>query len=144
MPRSRKPSHNQPVPEEPTAVKPPQPYACPDDAKWGGFLNCRLTEDDVDDFHEWYKQAQVESGWVLLHTALQEGLKLSVTYDMGNNTFIASFTGDLLRIGDRRAITSRAPYWAQAVLLAVYKHVILLKGDYSALATERPKWNTFG
>lgn len=144
MPRAKKPTHTQPDAPDADNIRVNQPYACSDDAKWGGFLNARLTQDDVDDFQEWFQAAQAESGWSLLHSALQQGIKLSVTYDVGNNTFIATFTGDLLRIGDRRAVTSRAPFWAQAVLLAVYKHVVMLKGDYSSLATEKPKWNTFG
>lgn len=144
MPRAKKSTQVDQGEVQPQNVAPKQRYACDDDAKWGGFLNIRLTDDDVDDFHEWFQHAQAEVGWSLLHEALTAGLKLSVTFDVGNSTFIATLTGDLLGWGDRRAVTSRAPLWAKAVLLAVWKHAVLSDGDYSKYVTEKPKWNVFG
>lgn len=144
MPRAKGKSTNTPQPTDGVPFSSKLRYACPDDAKWGGFLNYRMTEDDADNFQEWFNKVQSEAGWVLLDEILKQGMKLSVTHDTGNNTFIATFTGDLLDVGDRRAVTSRAPFWAQAILLAVYKHVVVLGGDYSSLVTAQPTWNVFG
>ncbi len=144
MPRPKKPANE--VPDTPNDNLAPdnRPFYVPDDAKWGGFLNFRLTEDDADEFHLWFQKAQAEAGWILLDEAIRAGIKLSVTYDFQNNTFIATFTGDLLRIKDRRSMSSRAPYWAQAVLLQVFKHSVLLQGDYSRTVTPSKDWKSFG
>lgn len=120
------------------------PYACAEDAKWAGFLNVRLSDDDTDDFTEWLKSAQLESGWELLASCLMSGLKMSLSRDEEHSAYICTFTGDLLREGCRRAITSRAPVWSTAVLLMVYKHCVLLKGDYSSTVTPKSNFMQFG
>ena len=108
-----------------------QPYALPDKAEWGGFINVRLSDEQRLEFKEW-AHANARNVPALYIDMLGNGLKITHSYDHIHNCFILSVTGAL--VGDDRArryvSTSRAGDLNEVIALTVWKHEVLARGDY--------------
>lgn len=107
-------------------------YFCPADAVWGGYINLRIDPNERADFDGW----QVEEGTNLsryLAEAVVDGLKLSLTYDAENSSYIATFTGSGCG-GDkaRYCLSARSGELNEAINLLLYKHLVLLDGNWSS------------
>lgn len=109
-------------------------YYCASEAPWGGYVNLRVSEDERQDFDDWTVEEAASLGRYL-ETATVEGLKLSVTYDAENSSYIATFTGAGCH-GDkaRYCLTARSSDLTEAINLLLYKHLVLLDGDWGAYA----------
>jgi hypothetical protein len=115
----------------------PQPYVLPNDAPWGGFINMRLDEEQKAEFYEWLPQAEphVEGE---VDDMLALGIKLSLSYDWQNQCFICSVTGALVGAdrASRYTSTSRASTRHEVLALTVWKHHVLVEGDYGNFAPQ--------
>lgn len=140
MPRKSAP---QPAPV-PTPTE-RQPYLLPNDAPWGGFINIRLTEEQVNEFEVWEEtnKAYVTS---YFDEIIGSGVKASFSYDADHECYILALTGALMGTtpGSRFCSTSRAGSFAQVVALTVWKHVVLARGDYGNYAPKHGSFMSFG
>jgi len=104
----------------------------PNDARWGGFINIRLSEEQTGEFHGWYAVNQQHvAGYLDDHLA--DGVKFGAAYDAENECVIVTYTGALVsKSNERYCVTSRAGTLSAAVALAVWKHEVLAQGDYGA------------
>ena len=118
-----------------------QPLGVPDKAEWGGFINIRLSDDQKEDFFKWYEENPVGAG-AMLDDLLALGAKVTLAFDARNECFIVSVTGALLADspGVRFVSTSRASTMTEVVALTVWKHFLLVRGDYG---NYRPRDNNF-
>jgi hypothetical protein len=115
-------------------------YSLPSDAQWGGFLNARLSDEQVEQFKAWLSGNAGEF-WDDLWELCGLGAKFTLAYDHENSCYIASITGNLcVGLQLRCCATARAGTVAEAVGLLVFKHQILAGGDWGKF---RPKTNTF-
>ena len=118
-----------------------QPLSVPDKAEWGGFINIRLSETQKEEFFSWYEGNPVGVG-AMLDDLLGSGAKVTLAFDAHNGCFIASVTGALLADspGVRFVSTSRASTMTEVTALTVWKHFLLVRGDYG---NYRPRDNNF-
>jgi hypothetical protein len=115
-------------------------YWLPPEAKWGGFLNVRLTDEQKEAF---YRFAEENRGfaWQVLDNVLSMGAKLGVSYDRENQAYVVTLTGALVAgSNERYCTTSRAGTFDEALAVAMYKHDVLAAGDYSDFM---PRTGTF-
>lgn len=137
MPRKKAvPTKNTPPPE----LK--GEYWLPPEAEWGGFINIRLDDEQKQQFTEYYAAFSEEIPSAL-DDLLGKGMKFSVSYDHENQSYVASFTGRLVRSMDLRCSTSsRHSTFQEAVALLVWKHHAMADGDYGNFKTNgrRADW----
>lgn len=132
-----------------TSSKPPsnsagdnrQPLSVPDKAEWGGFINIRLSDDQREEFFAWYEQNPV-GATAMLEDLLGAGAKVTFSFDAQHECYIVSVTGALLADspGVRFVSTSRASTMMEVVALTVWKHFLLVRGDYGKY---RPRDDSF-
>lgn len=104
-------------------------YWLPTEAKWGGFINISLDDDEKLSFHGW-RDVNEGSGTVMLDDLLAEGIKFGISYDRENQCYISTLTGALVKgSNERYALTTRAGNMQEVVLLTMWKFVILAAGD---------------
>ena len=105
-------------------------YYLPAEAKWGGFIDLRLDEQQKAEFLAW--AAESPATWTDdLQEMLAEGLNLSIKFDAENSTFIASVMGaGITNSNERYCLTARSDVWTEALALVVYKHVVLMDGAW--------------
>lgn len=127
MPRKPKSTETQATPKEPVTQG---AYWLPTEAKWGGFINIRLDDDQTAAFREWDSDNPGEGARVL-EDAMGEGIKVGMSYDRENQCTIVTFTGALCAgSNERYCCTSRAGNIREAIQLAAWKHSQLALGDY--------------
>jgi hypothetical protein len=110
MPRAKKPADN------------------PSEIQWGGFIDIKLDADDKAKFKVFETD---EWQWTYLEDVLADEIKLSLSYDSGNDVYLCTLTS--VKHGPanmRLVLTSRADSWERAVMLAIFKHTALLEGDW--------------
>lgn len=115
--------------------------------EWAGFVPCEVSTAEKPAFDAWYA-ADEAYPWGLVANALFEGLKLSVSFDKANDCYIASLSGRPDRTGSQAwnaVLTARAGDFNAAVALVMYKHEVILGGDWwLALNTPRQTRMQFG
>lgn len=129
------------MPPRRTPVKPSVPQSKPDKVEapqleWGGWIDIQITEDMKEQFDIWFseRQEQMSSG---LEDVVGTGLKLTLSWDGEHNTFVASLNGQGNSESLKRfTLTARSSNWWEAVGLCLYKHGVLLQGDW---ANYKPK-----
>lgn len=125
----------------------PEPYAprsAASDAEWGGFINIRLTDEQKDAARSWI-ESEAKSILSWLTDELWVGFKLSVTADVANNCFIATFTGTPYEGSKLRcSLSARGSTWFEAVGLLMYKQVILSERNWGQYRTDGRKQDQFG
>lgn len=120
------------------------PRALPADAPWGGFVNIRLNDDELDEAKLWIREHETEIVSRLTDD-LAEGFKFSLSYDHDNQSFIATYTGrGWMRSNERCAMSARAGTWFEAIGLLVWKHHEHAQGDWGQYYTNGTKLPTFG
>jgi hypothetical protein len=120
--------------------KPLLRWQCPDDAEWGGFINCRLDDQQKAGFESWSLETQDEQlDW--LEALTTEGMKVSFAFDAEHDAFIVSLTGRLIEGRNFRCVTSsRGETLMRAVSVALFKHFVVLEQRYDDY---KPKSQTF-
>jgi hypothetical protein len=100
------------------------------DLEWGGWIDIRMTPEMKEQYNLWAEEGQ-HVYWDELQDILARGLKHSLSWDKANNCFVAALTGQgSSTIEKRFTMTARSPHMAEAMMLLVYKHVVILKGDW--------------
>lgn len=138
MPRARK------NPDASSSSDPKQARRAADNAEWGGFINIAMTDEEKTAARNWITafSGEVDS---YLSDAVWEGLKLSVSADVSNECFIATFTG-LPYLGSklRCSLSARGATMWEATALLVYKHYVLAEGDWGKFTASGKKKDNFG
>lgn len=119
-----------------------QPRKSDKSDEWAGFVPLDLSQEGKADFLGWFEQ-DTTMVWRMIEDALAEGLKFSLSYDLANQCFVASLSGrpDVGGVIEFNAIlTARSGESWEAIALVVYKHVVLLKGEWWAQLNQ-PKQN---
>lgn len=116
-------------------------YYCPGDAPWGGYVNLRINEEERADFDAWATEETADFQRSL-DLALVDGLKLGVSYDAENSAYVATFTGSGCH-GDkaRYLLSARGSSFSESVALLVYKHTVLMDGDWSSYSPATGRMN---
>jgi hypothetical protein len=105
-------------------------YWLPNDARWGGFINIRLDDDQKEAFFAWDADNPSE-GTKVLEDVMHEGMKVGLTYDRENQCYICTLIGALVSgSNERYCVTTRAATLQQVVQLTAWKHSQLALGDY--------------
>ena len=129
MPRSRKSPKN----DAQSKVNSTGKYFLDGDARWGGFINVKLDDEQKERFVLW-RDSSPSEGFVLFNSIVDEGMRCTLTYDGTNESYTCSFTGKLVsNSNERYCVTSRAGTMYDVMALAAWKHSILLEGSYDNL-----------
>lgn len=114
------------------------------DAKWGGFINIRMTDEQKLAFSSWYED-NLNVASQILDELLGAGMKVGFSYDAENQCYICTFTGKLLVSSDERyCVTTRAGTLVEVIALAVWKHVYLARGDYGGYKAKTGNFANWG
>lgn len=138
MPRAKK---NPATQNNDTPVQPRKPA---DDADWGGFINIAMADADKEAARQWIAafSGEVES---YLSDAIWSGFKYSVSADVSNECFIATFTGTPYEGSSLRAsLSARGVTHWEATALLVYKHYVLAEGNWGQFTGAGKKRDQFG
>jgi len=104
-------------------------YAEPD-APWGGYVDLKLDDDRRADFANWFQKTGQEA-MAHVYDALIEGLVFSSRWDEANQCYLVTFTGcGVSGSTERYVLTARSGEFSEALALLVYKHVVLMAGDW--------------
>jgi len=101
------------------------------------FVQYRMNAQEKKDFSKWLETDEVKSGLSFVEF-IQNGMKCSVSWDDGNDCYIASATcKDEGSSNHNMCLTSRAKDWYEASMMNVYKTSVLCNnGLWSDLAQE--------
>lgn len=93
------------------------------------FVNCELSKEERDAVSKWDVKYEVTFDTVARMVA--DGFKLSVTADRKHDCSIATFTSPKGDAGVRQqCLTARGPDFYGAIRCLVYKHAIVLEGEW--------------
>jgi hypothetical protein len=131
MPTPRKKTPQKPQVQYEENVPAVGRYFTPNDAEWGGFINIRITDEQKEEFQTWAAQ-EGERLWDYIDELLGDSMKIGMSYDRENECVIVTFTGSIpsTLMDSRYVMTTRAGTLSECLQLAVWKHVILLRGDW--------------
>jgi hypothetical protein len=103
-----------------------------------------VDEETKQAYHEWLQQEG--SYWfALAEEAVDQGLKLGLSWDEDNTSFIASFTGcGVLGSSLRYCLTARSSKAEDAIALLVFKHVVMAKSDWGSYRPSNGKFDSWG
>jgi hypothetical protein len=97
---------------------------------WGGWIDIRMTDELKDAFTKWF-EASGNLFWSLLEEILADGLKASCSWDATNDCFVASLNGQGAKsINKRYSLTARSGDMYEAIMLVLFKHVVVLESDW--------------
>lgn len=116
----------------------------PNEARWGGFINIRLSDEQKEEFHGWMEANKAHiAGYLDDHLA--DGVKFGASYDRENECTVVTYTGALVaNSNERYCCTSRAGSLDVAIALAVWKHEVLAQGDYGGFSPRTGDFLKFG
>jgi len=117
------------------------------DDEWGGYVPLSIDDAHRESFDLWYEEMGREFS-IQLVEAVDSGLKLTISYDGANQSYIASLTGRPDISGNEPftcCLSARAGTFEQALAVLVYKHYDMLHCDWWDLVNA-PKQSryTFG
>jgi len=113
---------------------------------WGGYLNVRLNEDQKQQFSQWYSELG-DDVWELFLQSLMEGMKFSLTYDSGTDTYTACLTNSprhTCGVSSLYVLSAFAPDWRLAVAALMFKHYQLLGGTWENYSPSKPIQDRLG
>jgi len=143
MPRKIKQPEPLGKPENP--ISPFGRYYTDEESEWGGFINIHLNDTDRSAFHQWTETTGNEY-FQDLDDLMGQGMKVGSSYDKINECYIVTLTGrPSADMNFRCCMTTRAGTWAEAMALAVFKHLIFCKGNWlDYLPNQTRKKNAWG
>ncbi len=97
---------------------------------WGvDFVNCELSKEERNAVQVWDRTFEEIMG--VLIGLVADGYKLSVSFDKAHDCAVASITSPYVSAEERRqCLTARGPAFVEAVTCLVYKHSVVLDGDW--------------
>lgn len=124
-----------------------QPRKSSPKAEWMSFVPCELKEGDKPAFLLWYG-GDDRMIFGQLDSAIGEGLKFALSFDIRNNCYVASLSGRPSPTQDydwNATLTGRGGTIPEAMGVLFYKHVVLLEGDWFDRLNNKPSGQfTFG
>jgi len=143
MPRGKSVNKPEIKPTEPTiGCRKTQPKD-----EWAGFIQCSVKDSEREEYDLWLSEAG-DKVWRELDDALGTGLKLTLSFDAGNDCYIASFTGRPDLVGSVAwtcCLSGRGGTFEEALAVLIYKHAALLHYDWYEIANNPKKGRpTFG
>jgi len=104
----------------------------PKRADWKGFLDYRLTEDELNELQEW--QPTPAEIWESVDTLLQGDYRVTLSYSSATKIATCSIIDDSReRASGGWALSSAHVDGAQALKAAVFKHFLKFNGDWTPL-----------
>jgi hypothetical protein len=98
-----------------------------------GFINHRLTDADKAEYLAFLEEQGEEALWDGFSRMIDSGYVVSVKIDTFGGGFLTSITCKNDKLDDfGYCLTARAPDVYNSVMLALFKHIVLLKGDWLA------------
>lgn len=113
---------------------------------WGGFVDIRLTDGEKETFHHWHTELG-DGIWGELVEVVSSGFKLGLSYDPSGDFYLATLTAsgvDVIGLQDRYCLTARAPEWAMAIALLLFKHIVIARRDWGAYKPRTGRMENFG
>jgi len=115
--------------------------------EWGGYVPLVIDDAHREDFDQWYEEMHRDFARRLVE-AVDTGLKLSVSYDGANQSYIASLIGRPDIAGNQPftcCLSARSGTFEETLAVLVYKHFDMLHCDWWDLVNA-PKQSryTFG
>lgn len=102
---------------------------------WQGFVECRLTADQIESLMEW--ELNDEDVWTALITEVMGGHKFSLSFNPQNETFVAALTANAPSPNSGYTLSSFAPDHNTAVRALAYKHLVVLECDWSRAKSQK-------
>jgi len=99
------------------------------------FVRCELNSEDKKTAKIWIDENTPDMG-AIVHDAIAEGYKLSVSFSTDHDTFTASMTGKEDCVNEYKTLTARHREWITAVMTVLYKHNVMFKAG--VWETEEP------
>lgn len=108
--------------------------------QWRGFKDVRLSDAQRDAYDHW--DAHDEDVYLLAASAVSSGFKFTCSYNHSNDTYTATLTGQdgSPAAAQGYSLSAFAPTWYDAVRTLMFKHDVILEGDWSRIevsASER-------
>jgi len=114
---------------------------------WSGFVRCEFDAVSKDHFTRWAEENSFDTALVaLMDEVTEHGLKASVSFSQEQGTYTASLSGGKESPANFKGwtLTARSNNWERAVSALVFKHLVMLEGDWtSGIATEGDKGKDF-
>lgn len=115
--------------------------ATPSTNQWTQFVDIPLTEDDFDEIGKAFPDfEQVDAS---VSDLLEAGYRVSLSYNAGNDAFIASVTcKNESDDNNGKTFNAFAGSWVEALQCALYKHFIKARKNWGAadVKTNRPRF----
>jgi len=107
-----------------------------------GFIQHNLTAEEKRAYEKW--EVSPDELWDSIERVIDSGYKLSTSHDDYNSTRQASLTCNNPKHNDYGwVLVARAPDSFNAIALVMFKHLVLLGGDWTefhARAKEKSSW----
>lgn len=101
-------------------------------AKWSGFLDFRLSDDQLADLDDW--QPSVAEIWEKVDSVLHDGYKVTLSYNAKYHTATATLIDESLsRRSGGYGLSSSDSDGALALKAAMFKHFVVLQGTWESL-----------
>lgn len=101
---------------------------------WSGFIRCDLTIENKAHFGVWSDEHDIEACMTeLLDTALELKMKVTIAFNEGQKTWMASLTGGEAtppRFG-KWTLTGWGGTWERAVQALLFKHLVVLESNWT-------------
>lgn len=107
-------------------------------AQWQGFLERRLTDDELDALDAW--QPDAAEVWGCVDDLIQAGYRFTLSYNVRTKLATATLIDDTAeRKTGGYALSAADEDGALALKALVFKHTTVLAGDWAALLSAPPK-----
>jgi len=114
--------------------------------EWGGYLNVRLSKEQLEQFDVWHKELG-DDVWDLFLQLLADGMKFGLTYDPDIDTYTCTLTNSArcpCGVSSLYVLSGYAQTWYQAVAVVIFKHFQVLGGTWEHYRPSRPVHDKIG
>lgn len=116
----------------------------PGQVEWGGFINIRISDETKAIYAAWLG-GDGTSFWSMLEDAMAEGLKYTVVWDVENDCYISSLTGNgCLGFNLRFSLSARSDRFEDATALLIFKHAVMCEGNWGNFRPHTGTVNNWG
>jgi len=104
------------------------------------FANVRMSKEQREDFLVW-QEGILEDTVEVVTSVLLTGYKMSIKWDGENETWVVTLTGtEMTRTNDKTSMSARHQDLTTALLLSVYKHVVICGSSAWNTAADEENW----
>lgn len=107
---------------------------------WQGFVECRLSDEDKEDFEHWF-EANTLDPMRFLYDFVRDGFKVSLTPEVTKGSYTATITdNDPTSPQAGWALSAFGDSLEKAIMVLVYKHTVLLQDGWVIGAKDKPQY----